>query len=83
MDGTSEREGRLQVCLGGLWGTVCDGDNSWGPQQAAVVCQQLDFSGDGENHIIFIYSNFTQLYTYTVIEHQFTLLFYVDTVMHA
>ena len=41
MGGDSELEGRLEVCYGGVWGTICDDD--WDKQDAAVACRQLGF----------------------------------------
>lgn len=44
-NGSSVREGRVEICLNNAWGTVCSGpkDNSF----AAVVCAQMNFEREG------------------------------------
>lgn len=43
--GDNEREGTVEVCQGGLWGTVCDDD--WSVPNANVVCSQLGYPFNG------------------------------------
>ena len=37
--GPTANEGRLEICLGGMWGSVCD--VNWGASEARVACRQL------------------------------------------
>ena len=41
MDGASSYEGRVELCIDGEWGTICD--NFWSDLDAVVVCRQLSF----------------------------------------
>ena len=44
--GSSENEGRVEICYEHQWGTVCD--NGWSAEDAKVVCRQLGLQTIGE-----------------------------------
>ena len=46
VDGSSQNEGRVEICINNQWGTVTD--DGWSSNDAKVVCRQLGYSTDGE-----------------------------------
>ena len=46
MNGDAPSEGRVEVCSGLAWGTVCD--VFWTQEDANVACRQAGFSRFGE-----------------------------------
>ena len=43
--GANETEGRVEICLGGNWGTVCD--DGWGIYETQVACRHLGLPWEG------------------------------------
>ena len=49
--GSSSSQGRVEVCINNVWGTVCN--DLWNSLDASIVCRHLGYSTEGTNNIIY------------------------------
>ena len=52
--GETNYEGRVEICMDGEWGTVCD--DFWDLQSARVACRHLELPDDRKNRRRFVTS---------------------------
>ena len=45
VNGSVPNEGRVEVCVDSVWGTICN--DRWGSDDAEVVCRQLGYRTNG------------------------------------
>ena len=45
VDGSIEQQGRVEVCIDGIWSSICD--DGWDKTDSFIVCKQLGFAEDG------------------------------------
>ena len=48
VDGPLESAGRVEICIYGVWGTVCRNNRDWDNNDATVVCRQLGYNVNTE-----------------------------------
>lgn len=58
--GANIYEGRVEVCVNGIWGTVAD--DAWGTADAVVVCRKLGFSETCEEYCVEVMSPAMMIY---------------------
>ena len=50
--GSSEREGQVEMCYNGVWGTVCA--DGWNDIAANIVCNQLGYENQSPGELILL-----------------------------
>ncbi len=60
--GRHEKEGRLEVCMNGVWGAVAH--YAWTFEDATVVCRQLGFPFECKPLSVALDINITQSHSY-------------------
>lgn len=45
VEGSVDWEGRVEVCINNVWGTICD--SGWGSSDAQAACNHVGFPGPG------------------------------------
>ena len=53
VEGSTIRDGRLEVCTAGCWTGVCISEHGWSAQDATVACTQLQLNFSGEKICLF------------------------------
>ena len=53
--GSNQREGRVEICISRVWGTICD--TQWDYREAQVACRQLGYTALGECHLVACLNN--------------------------
>lgn len=43
VNGRTQKDGKVEICLDGTWGSVCD--DNWNLRNARVVCRQMGYDG--------------------------------------
>ena len=43
--GTHDYEGNVEICINGIWSTICD--SGWSSNDARVACAQAGYPGGG------------------------------------
>lgn len=56
VDGVSANEGRIELCYGSVWGSLCY-DSSWTRPHANVVCRQLGYHPTGMPPTLYSYGS--------------------------
>ena len=65
VDGIIEQEGRVEVCIDSVWGSVCD--ERWDKTDAHVVCRQMGHPELGITYHIYYYCLRTVLFSEPIV----------------
>ena len=72
-DNTNAAEGRVEYCVGGLWGTVCN--FMWEDADATVLCRQLGLDALGKI-TAYVIIRISIMYCYVTLPHKYSIRLY-------
>lgn len=76
--GSNQYEGRVEICINNVWGTICD--NMWDAMDASVACKQLGYSENGKDCRLYLSLDDLSLYhAFISYSHTLFLLFSIET----
>ena len=67
VDGNIEQEGRPEVCVNGIWGSICH--NGWTSNDAYATCLTLGYKGKSSMILKIKYQKLTHENNYGIVNH--------------
>ena len=72
--GDTSNEGTIEICINGVWGTICD--DLWDNREAQVACRDLGYQAEGTLSNQYPYSNIPLFLTGTLTRLLITVIYF-------